>query len=179
MALGSKKLAPTAPAAAKTPASPAKPPEAPPPDPGAAEVSASIERYAAIAAEIGMKGSSRPKVLKANGLSDASWAGIDARWSEALAQDMETGDRALVDVFDATYVATQEKLGKRIGVHEYARILVGIERGEVGGVLASLDLALSDLVRIQRVWAKRLAAAPPLGVEVEKAVDAIRAGAKA
>jgi hypothetical protein len=71
-------------------------------------------------------------------------------------------------------VATLERLGKRIGVHEYARILVGIERGEVGGVLASLELALSDLVRIQRVWAKRLAETPPLGVEVEKAVDAIR-----
>lgn len=131
--------------------------------------------YAAIAAEIGMKGSNKGKVLKANGLSTASWADIDEKWSDAVAQALETGDRALVDAFDAAYIATQERLGKRIGVVEYARILVGIERGEVGRVLASLELALSDLVRIQRVWAKKLAATPALGAEVEKTVDAIRA----
>jgi hypothetical protein len=113
-------------------------------------------------------------VLKANGLSIASWADIDEKWADAIATALETGDRALVGTFDATYVATQERLGKRIGVVEYARILVGIERGEVGGVLASLELALSDLVRIQRVWAKKLAETPALGAEVEKAVDAIR-----
>jgi hypothetical protein len=173
MALGSKKLGsppPAAPSAAETP--PAAPAAAP--DPRVAEVSASIERYAAIAAEIGMKGSDRSKVLKANGLSIASWADIDEKWADAIATDLETGDRALVDTFDATYVATQERLGKRIGVVEYARILVGIERGEVGGVLASLELALSDLVQIQRVWAKKLAETPALGAEVEKAVETIR-----
>lgn len=153
----------------------AKPKAPPEPDPGAAEVAASIEKYAAIAAEIGMKGSNKGKVLKANGLSTASWADIDEKWSDAVAQALETGDRALVDAFDAAYIATQERLGKRIGVVEYARILVGIERGEVGRVLASLELALSDLVRIQRVWAKKLAATPALGAEVEKTVDAIRA----
>lgn len=175
MALGSQKLG-SPPAAAlgasNTPASPKDSEKAP--DPGAAEASASIEKYAAIAAEIGMKGSDRGKVLKANGLSMASWADIDEKWSDAIAQALETGDRALVDAFDAAYVATQERLGKRIGVVEYARILVGIERGEVGGVLASLELVLSDLVRIQRVWAKKLAEKPALGAEVEKAVDAIR-----
>ena len=163
-----------APSAAAAAPEPPKAPEPRPPDPGEAEVSASVERYAAIAAELRMKGSDRSQILKANGLSSASWADIDERWSEAIAQALESGDRALVHAFDASYVATLERLGKRIGVHEYARILVGIERGEVGGVLASLELALSDLVRIQRVWAKRLAETPPLGVEVEKAVDAIR-----
>jgi hypothetical protein len=175
MALGSKKLGsppPTAPVPAGKPA--AAPAAAKAPDPGVAEVSASIERYAAIAAEIGMKGSDRSNVLKANGLSIASWADIDEKWADAIATALETDDRALVGTFDATYVATQERLGKRIGVVEYARILVGIERGEVGGVLASLELALSDLVRIQRVWAKKLAETPALGAEVEKAVDAIR-----
>jgi hypothetical protein len=135
----------------------------------------SLERCAEIAAEIGMKESARAGVLKANGLSGPAWASVEGGWADAISDAAEGGDRTMLETFDAVYVATQERLGKRIGVQEYAHILVGIERGEVGAVLAELKLNLADLVRIQRVWAKRLTESKPLGAEVEKAIEVARA----
>jgi hypothetical protein len=144
----------------------------------ASEPEIPLEQCAEIAAEIGMKEAERAGVLKAKGLSEPAWAGVEGRWADAISEAVEGGDRTMLETFDAVYVATQERLGKRIGVPEYARILVGIERGEVGAVLAELKLNLSDLVRIQRVWSKRLTESVPLGIEVEKAIDVAR-GARA
>jgi hypothetical protein len=139
----------------------------------AADPGALIEQFAIIAAELTMK-AERADVLKAHGLSEESWIDLEERWANAMTQATESGDRGMLEAFDAAYVAAQERMGKRLGVGEYARILVGIERGEVGRVLAELELKLSDLVRVQRVWSKRLASSPELGIEVEKAVEAAR-----
>ncbi len=56
----------------------------------------------------------------------------------------------------------------------YARLQVGVERGAVGQVLAELDLELGDLVRLQRVWAKRIAGDVELGAALARAVDEAR-----
>jgi hypothetical protein len=46
----------------------------------------------------------------------------------------------------------------------------------VGRVLVELELQLSDLMRLQRVWTRKLAEAPKLAAELSRAVEAARKG---
>jgi hypothetical protein len=133
-----------------------------------------IERYGAICAELAVRGDARAAVLKANLLSEPAWALVDQHWKRAIAQETEEGGRALLLAFDEAYLATQQRLGKPIGVKEYARLQVGIERGDVGQVLGELSLELGDMMRLQRVWTKRLAESPDLAAELAQAVEEAR-----
>ncbi len=63
-----------------------------------------------------------------------------------------------------------------VDVETYARLQLAVERGEVGGMLADLQLTLADLVRIQGGWARRVAASPRLAAELARALEAARAG---
>ena len=136
-----------------------------------------LERYADIAAALARAGAGAPRsaVLKANLLTDPGWLMVDQHWKKALAREAEEGGRTLLLAFDEAYLATQARLGKPLGVAEYARILVGLERGQVGRVLGELELELADLMRLQRVWTMRLAASTELTAELAQAVEEARA----
>jgi hypothetical protein len=133
-----------------------------------------VRRWAEIAAALAEKGVERAAVLRKHLLTDPAWALVDDHWKKALEAEAEHGEHALADAFEDAYVAAQEKLRRPVGLAEYARLQVGVERQEVGRVLADLDLALGDLVRLQRVWARRVAASPALGEEVARAVEDAR-----
>lgn len=136
--------------------------------------SIAIGTFAEIVVELAAKGAERAHVLERHGLDDARFSLVDRHWTRELAEHNDRGERELLHAYDAAYVAAQEREKKPIGVREYARILVGVERGEVGKVLADLELQLSDLMRIQRVWTRRVADTPQLGAELSKAVEAAR-----
>jgi hypothetical protein len=167
--------------ASRPPPAPAPGDPASPPPPGRAELESEldpgqipIERYATVSAELAQKGAERSVILRGYKFTIAGWASVDRHWTRAIAEQTERGERALLSAFDAAYVATQERLRRPIGVAEYARILVGLERGEVGRVLAELELQLSDLMRLQRVWAKKLTDTPELAAELQQATEAAR-----
>jgi hypothetical protein len=158
---------------AARPPAPPRPPAARDPGP-ALRKDLGIERYGTICAELAHKGADRAAVLKAHLLTEPAWQLVDQHWKRALAQETEEGERALQLAFDEAYLAAQQRLGHPVGVPEYARILIGIERGEVGRVLGDLGLELGDLMRVQRVWTKRLAESSDLGVALAHAVDEAR-----
>ncbi|MFO0758979.1 MAG: DUF2169 domain-containing protein [Byssovorax sp.] len=148
-----------------------------PTDPGATSPdSITLDQFASISAELSRKGADRAAVLKRHGLTIASWGAVDRRHNKTMSEHAERGDRSLQASFDAAYVAAQGRLGKPIGVPEYARILVGLEKGEVGRVLHELELQLSDLMRLQRVWTKKLADTPKLAAELSRATEEARKG---
>jgi hypothetical protein len=167
---------PAAAPAAKTLLSPSKPTFPRPSVPTAPSAPLSLERYGAISAELARRDANRAGILAAHHLTEAAWVAAESRWKQAIAADDERGDRALLAAFDAAYVAAQERREPPLGVAEFARIQVGLERNEVGRVLAELDLQLGDLMRLQRVWAKRLAGSPALADELAQAVEAARWG---
>lgn len=134
-----------------------------------------VERYAAIAAELAVRAEERALVLSEQGFTEDVWAAIEDGWSDRIAHAMEEGNSRFLETFDVAYIAALERFGRKVGVKEYAMILVGIERGEVGNVLLSLKLGLSDLVRVQRVWTKRMAADAELAARVEKEAERLRA----
>lgn len=133
-----------------------------------------LGRYATICAELARKGADRSAVLKAHLLTEPAWSLVDQHYKKALAEETEQGERALLLAFDEAYLAGQERYGKAIGVEEYARLQVGIERGEVGRVLGELSLELGDLMRLQRVWTKRLGESRELGERLARALEETR-----
>jgi hypothetical protein len=160
--IGSDKGRPVTPAAGASRPSQVEPPQL------------SIEAYAAISAEFAQKSAERSSVLRGHALTPAAWAAIDRYWTRAIAERTERGERALLASFDAAYVAAQEKIRRPVRVHEYARILVGLERGDVGRVLTELELQLGDLMRLQRVWTKRTAEDAELAEALRQAMDEAR-----
>jgi hypothetical protein len=78
-----------------------------------------------------------------------------------------------VPAADASPAARKEALEK-MTVEEYARVVVAIERGEVGKVLADLKLQLSDLMRIQLDWSKKTAGNPALNAAAKQAIQDAR-----
>ena len=133
-----------------------------------------IERYAGISAALSRKGVDRSSVLRAQKLTIAGWGAIDRHWKRALAEQTDRGEKTLLQAFDIAYVSAQGELHRPVGVREYARILIGLERGEIGRVLAALELQLSDLMRFQRVWSKRVADSPDLAAELAVALEEAR-----
>ncbi len=135
-----------------------------------------IEHYASISAELGQKGASRSAVLERHGLSAASWTAVNRHYQRAMGTAAGEKGRELSALFDEAYLRAMTELGKSIGVDEYARILVGLERREMNKVLGELDLQLSDLMRIKRVWEKKIEMDAGLRAEVEAAAEAHRKG---
>lgn len=167
----------SAPRSSQPPVAPDKGRSVPPPAFGPSQPEPpqlSIEAYAAISAELAQKGADRASVLRGHALTPAAWAVVDRYWTRAIAEQTERGERALLASFDAVYVATQEKVRRPIGVSEYARILIGLERGDVGRVLTELELQLGDLMRLQRVWTKRTTEDAELAEALRRATEEAR-----
>ena len=135
-----------------------------------------IELYAAVSAALSRKGVDRDAVLRAHKLSITGWGAVDRHWKRSLAEHAERGEKTMLHAFDLAYITAQGELHRPNGVHEYGRILVGLERGEVGRVLADLELQLSDLMRIQRVWSKRVADSPELASALAVILEELRKG---
>jgi hypothetical protein len=133
-----------------------------------------IEAYGALCAELGRPGADRAQVLRSRLLTEPVWAHVDQHWKRALAQETEAGGGALQAAFDDAYLDAQTRLGRPVGVAEYARIQVAVERGEIGRVLADLGLELGDLMRLQRAFARRRIADPALAPELARAVEEAR-----
>jgi hypothetical protein len=133
-----------------------------------------LERCAEIAAALSMKGANRAALLRARLLTEGSWALVAQHWKKTIAAEAECGENATADAFDDAYVRALEQMPKPMNVAAYARLTVAVERGEVGQLLAELDLELESLVRLQRVWARRIAASPELADALELAVGQAR-----
>ncbi|MBK8255335.1 MAG: DUF2169 domain-containing protein [Polyangiaceae bacterium] len=158
-------IGPAAPKADPKPAA-----ETPPPDPP----SVPIAQYGAISAELMIRRGERPKVLEEHKLSEPVWARIHSHWTGEMGRETARGESKLLAEFDEAYVDTMGRLRKPIGVPEYASILVAIESGAVDKQLSLLSLSLSDLMRVQRVWTRRIADDPELGRALNKAVEEAR-----
>ncbi|WP_136967376.1 DUF2169 domain-containing protein [Polyangium sorediatum] len=151
-------------------------PKKPAPPPAAEEPPAdlTIEKTAAIAAEIAEGRSERVKILEAHGLKEGAWKANELRWNKALEEEPQKGKSVLRGAYDGAYVAQVEKLRGPIAVGEYARISVALERGGAKEALDALKIQQPALMPIVRVWAKRVAKDMKLGEEARKAVREAR-----
>lgn len=156
--------APPPPAAPLAPPPPAPPAGTPPPDP------IPLERFAAVSADLARR---RPlaEVLAARGVSAEAWGAAEKKWKGASAAPAQR------EAYDLAFVAALEE-GRAEGpftVADYARILVGVERGRLPALAAAYGVPPPDVMRVQRVWLKRIAADAALGAEAQAAIAEQRA----
>ncbi|WP_437764910.1 DUF2169 domain-containing protein [Sorangium sp. So ce281] len=133
-------------------------------------VDLTLEETATIAAELAEGKTERAEILDAHGVGERAWRANERRWNEALAEEQGRGKSALRGAYDAAYAARVEKFRGPVTLEEYARILVGIERGRANGVLDALKIQRPALMPIVRVWAKRVAKDVKLSQEATKAL---------
>jgi len=149
------------------PPPPAPPPPAPPPAPPTEPLA--LERYAEINVDLARK-RAPAQALAARGVDAATWERTDTHWKPRL------GDRAHRDAYDAAFVSALEKARDEgaFTVADYARIMVGVERGQLPALAAAYGVPPPDVMRVQRVWLKRVASDAALGAAAVAAVAAAR-----
>ncbi|XXT18512.1 hypothetical protein WME94_50610 [Sorangium sp. So ce429] len=125
----------------------------------------SIERLSAISAEIAEGRSTRTDVLRRHELSERAWVANDRRWTEALREEKARGQSRLRAASDRAYIEAVEGFRGPITLSEYARIAVAIERGRADQVLDELKIQRPALMRIVRLWTKRIATDAKLAEE--------------
>ncbi len=161
---------PSSPTNAAPPAPPSSPEAAPKTDPATFP----IEKCAAINAEIAMKRAPMAEVLKKHQVEGDEWTVVDRHWLASITKETERGKTTLLGTYDTAYVGALERIRGPITTEEYAKVVVGVERGDVAAVLATLGLPRTALMRIERVWTKRLAEDGKLAQQVGAAVDTAR-----
>lgn len=135
-----------------------------------------LEQVAAIAAELAEGKQDRAKVLDAHGLRERIWRKNERRWLDAIDVEAARGTHTLRAAYDAAYVAKIEELRGPITVEEYARIAVGLERGQPNDVLDALRIHRLALMPLIRLWTRKVAKDMKLG---DAATSALRVARRA
>ena len=134
----------------------------------------SIERCAATAASMARRAADRGKILGESELTPAAWDALVKHWTGEIREETRRGKTALLNAYDRAYVARLEEERGPVRVEEYARLVVAAERGNAGEALAELTLPRGAMVRLQRVWVRRMASDAALGARVRAAMEAAR-----
>ncbi|WP_437577371.1 DUF2169 domain-containing protein [Sorangium sp. So ce887] len=164
---------PAAPVSTAAPLAAAPAPEPAPPDPDPA--SFSLERFAAVTAELAAGRAPRAAVLASHALGERAWSAIDRHWADAIKKDAAHGAGRLRSAYDSAYVATVERFRGPLTPAEYARLVVAVERKQSDRVLDELRIQRPALMHVMRVWTKKAAADPRLFGEVSAALASLRA----
>lgn len=157
-------------------ATPAPEPPAPEPPAPLPLEAYPIERCAAIAASLARRKADRAATLDQCELDEELWEALDRHWAEAIRAAAARGKTAPLRAYDEAYVARLEAERGAITAEEYARILVAAERGTEKEALAELGLPRGALLRVQRVWLRRMGESKDLGRRVREAVEGAREG---
>lgn len=134
----------------------------------------SIEQFSVVAATLAERRTPRGETLRANELRERDWSANEARWAEALRQESARGSTKLRSAGDGAYVGAVERFRGPITAFEYARLTIALERGQTQLVLDELKIQRPALMRVIRLWAKRVALDAQLADEVKSALAALR-----
>jgi hypothetical protein len=135
-----------------------------------------IERVAEIQAEIAEERAPRAEVLREHELTEEVWAATERHWARAIEEEAGRGASKLRRASDAAYVAAVERFRGAITGEEYARIMIGLERGRANQELDALRIQRPALMRIVRIWTKKVAGDVRLGKEVRGVMAGMREG---
>jgi hypothetical protein len=143
-------------------------------DPAMLAAHYSLEECAAIAAAVAYRPKERDAILQRHELDDARWQILFSYCDVAMGNDAKRGKTSRMRHFDEAYCAEIERLRGPIAAEDWARIVVGVERGEEAAALAALDLPADGLPHLQRHWLARIATDQRLGKRVRDAIHRLR-----
>jgi hypothetical protein len=136
----------------------------------------SIERCAATAASMARRNEDRAQILEENELTPNTWDALVKHWTEEIRKETKRGKTALLETYDHAYVARLEEERGPVRVEDYAQLMVAGERSNAEEALAELTLPRGAMLRIQRVWVRRMVADAALRARVREAMEAARGG---
>lgn len=127
-----------------------------------------MDRYVVMAAELALR-KPLPSVLGDHKVSDDVFRASQRHWKEVA-------DKGEVFAFDRAFVAALERIRPQgpFTAADYATIATAMERGQGASLIPRYKLVPPDLMRVQRVWERRVASDPALAEEVNKAMEAAR-----
>lgn len=133
-----------------------------------------LELCAAIAAELNEQRSPRAEVLRAHSLTEKAWVSIERKWAEVIDKEAAHGPSPLLMVYDAAYIAAVERFRGRVTPAEYARFVIAGERGHANDGLDELRIQRAAMMRLKRVWAKKMAEDAALRAQVNELLSTLR-----
>ena len=125
-----------------------------------------VRQCASIEAQRSTMPSHRPAMGGADP-DPAARQGLARRCAKLLASECESGGADLLGAFDEAYLEARMRDRPPLNADAWARAVVGLERGEVDRVCIELGLAVADLMRLRRVWGRRLAD-PRVAADIEQ-----------
>ncbi|MBK9259440.1 MAG: hypothetical protein IPM54_06335 [Polyangiaceae bacterium] len=138
-------------------------------------VELSLEQTATIAAELAEGHIEREQVFETHGLTEHAWTKNEERWETAIDEEQAHGKNTLRTTYDAAYVKRVEGFRGTITANDYAKVVVGMERGREEAVLNALNIQQEALLPIMRIWARKLARDMGLAKDVAKLLRGARA----
>ena len=135
-----------------------------------------LERVAAITAALDSNPDEKPAILHQFDTQEGALRTASEHVHEAQMAALHRGDRSLLDHYDSAYVAQLEQQRGVITVDDYARLEVAIERDNLATALTELQLPAAAVLRIKRVWMRRLVNDMLLGKRVRESLKSARTG---
>jgi hypothetical protein len=156
--------------------SPAPPPavEPEPEPPFVLRDALSLAECAAVRAELSFKGALKAEVLAKHRLDDATWARLEREHLRAIDEASQQGDLTPLEQYDDAYVSARDQLREPLDEHVYARLQLAKENGRLANLLEDLSLSRADLLRLERVWRRKLQADKSLAERLEDEIERLR-----
>jgi hypothetical protein len=136
--------------------------------------SITLEECAAIRAELSKKSADRAEVLARHHIEDATWHRLEREHLRAIDEASQGGDQALLERYDDAYVAACDELRTAIDELAYARLQLAKENGRLANLLEELAISRAELLRLDRVWRRRLQTDRSLAERLEDEIERLR-----
>ena len=142
------------------------------------EPSLPLERYAAVAAELGERREPRREALERHGLSEDDWMLEERAWLEKMGDAAMRGDDALATRYGALFVAAQEALAtpaeRARTMDDYATLKVAVEADGMTRALHERSMTMPEWMRLERRWTREAAADAGVRAEMERRLTVAR-----
>lgn len=116
--------------------------------------SISLERFAALVAELNEGQKTRFRVLETHALTSDDWTAVETYWKKTLDEEGALGKHELRKKYDDAYLAAIEGYRGPITPQEREKIMASLQRGKVLETLDQLKIQRAALMPILR-WAAR------------------------
>ena len=157
---------------------PSAQPDPTPEAPAVERDSLTLEECARVRAALSVRGADKGPILASFRVSEATWARVEREALQAIDEGTQSGDNRPLERYDDAFVAAQDELrGRPVDGPAYARIQVARELKQLAEVLEQLGVGRNDLLRLDRVWRRRLASDKALAEQVEDEMERLRHGA--
>ncbi len=132
----------------------------------------SIERYAAVSAELAEWPKDRGKTLERHNFDEGTWGVEERGWLERFASDAMSGKGELAGYYGTLFLAAQDRLAtpeeERLTLRDYAGLRAEIERAaDVSQVLDDAKLTLAQWMRLDRRFTQKADDDPKVAAELE------------